>query len=74
MLAAGLTALPGLYLLNQDWQILPTPIFVGDFHVNERPIRQEYIVGFSLGLAATALICASICLSVAFHNYRRSAN
>lgn len=54
---------PGLFLLNQDLQILPASTFVGGFEANGQPVPTSRIIWVSLSVAATVW-SASVCLAI----------
>jgi hypothetical protein len=46
---------PGVVLLNQNWQIIPTTTRVGGFELNGSPLPDHYVLWFSRCIAGFLL-------------------
>lgn len=69
---AAMASVPGLWLLNEKWNIISTSWSIGGFFLNGRPITRNSLLWFSLCAAAIFLIAAISLATVGYVNRRRN--
>lgn len=70
-IAAGANvAIPGILLINQEWQLVPTDRFLTGFEVAGREISNTTVVVFSLAMAVLLMTAGAVSATLGFRNSR----
>lgn len=71
-LAAFTVSLPGLFLLNQQLQVIPVATQAGGFYINDQPVSTATMTTFFLGTATALLLFAGMLAAMAYSNHRKN--
>lgn len=63
-------AMPGLRLLNQAWELVPTQVQVYDIEINGRPVSNATAICFFIGIGFAFLLAAVALGARGFSNWR----
>jgi len=71
-LVAILIALPGLTLLNQEWQLIPTRSSIYDVEINGQSVSNETAIRYTLGSGLALAIVGLVLAGMSFFNYQHN--
>ncbi|TWU36509.1 hypothetical protein Q31b_47900 [Novipirellula aureliae] len=72
LIVTAIVSFPALFLLNQDWQIIPTNTTLSGIESNGQPIELESVIQVSVTAGLSSFVIAIGCLVVGVRNQRHN--
>ncbi|TWU27983.1 hypothetical protein Poly41_69650 [Novipirellula artificiosorum] len=73
LITTAIVSVPAVFLLNQDWQIIPTNTTLSSLEINGRPLEFESVIQVSVAAGLFSFAIAMGCLLVGVRNQRHNS-
>ncbi|MFO0914575.1 MAG: hypothetical protein U0795_16575 [Pirellulales bacterium] len=70
VLVGTIVAAPGVAMINEIWQVVPTNGFLADIRINDHPISNGAAIASSIGAGAFMMLVGLMSAVIAFRNWR----